>query len=216
MRIALLGTGIMGASIARSLVGRGHQVSVWNRTRSKAEKLAAAGVDVAVSATPSHAATGAEVLVTMLREGGATESVLTGPHGAFAADHGPDLWIQSATVGEEVDTLVSLAEAAGVTMLDAPVVGTADSAQGELTTLLAGPVEARERAEQVIAAWSSRVLTLADEPGVASRVRSALERVRGDDGFPDLRAFVADEDAARAAGLDDADIAAVARALQGR
>lgn len=173
MRVALLGTGTMGSGMARNTAAAGHQVVVWNRTREKAEALAGAGIEVAD--TPAAAAADAELLVTVLFDAAATEAVVTGPDGAFAAEHGPDLWVQSATVGVDHEHLASLARAAGVTYLDAPVLGTKGPAQaGELVTLLAGAPEARQRALPVIEAWSSNIVVLGDVPGPASRMKLAV------------------------------------------
>lgn len=170
MRVALLGTGIMGSGMARNVAAAGHPVVVWNRTREKAEALAGAGIEVAD--TPAAAAAGADLLVTVLFDADATEAVVTGPDGAFAAEHGPGLWVQSATVGLDYEHLASLARAAGVTYLDAPVLGTKGPARaGELVTLLAGAAEARQRALPVIEAWSSKIILLGGEPGPASRMK---------------------------------------------
>ncbi|WP_283959156.1 NAD(P)-binding domain-containing protein [Streptomyces sp. 35G-GA-8] len=115
MRIAVLGTGVMGTPLARNLLGAGFQVRVWNRTRHKAEPLAAEGAYVADS--PADAASGVHVLVTMLADGPAVEATMTAGHGAESAESGtsaesgpsapsvlstlpPDaVWIQMSTVG---------------------------------------------------------------------------------------------------------------------
>jgi len=65
MRAAVLGTGTTGAPIAANLVGAGHDVIVWNRTRAKAEAVEGA----TVADTPTEATRGAEVLLTMLTYG---------------------------------------------------------------------------------------------------------------------------------------------------
>jgi 3-hydroxyisobutyrate dehydrogenase len=72
----------MGASIARNLLRAGMPVRVWNRTPAKTQKLAAEGALVATS--PAAAATGADVLITMLTDGAAVEQVMTGPDGALS------------------------------------------------------------------------------------------------------------------------------------
>lgn len=173
MRVALLGTGIMGSGMARNVAGAGHELVVWNRTRAKAEALADVGAEVAD--TPEQAARNADLLVTVLFDAAATEAVVTGPDGAFAAAHGPDVWVQSATVGEHHEHLASLARAAGVIYLDAPVLGTRGPAQaGELVTLLAGAPDARRRAMPVVDAWSRKVVELGDAPGPASRMKLAV------------------------------------------
>ena len=75
--IALLGTGRMGAPIARNLFAGGYHVTVWNRTRAQAATLAGDGADVADS--PAVAATGADVVISMLTDGPASEAVMSGP-----------------------------------------------------------------------------------------------------------------------------------------
>ena len=80
--VAVLGTGTMGAPIARNLLRAGMHVRVWNRTPAKAEGLAADGALVATS--PAAAAADIDVLITMLTDGAAVEQVMTGPHGALS------------------------------------------------------------------------------------------------------------------------------------
>lgn len=170
MRVALLGTGIMGSAMARNVAAAGHDVVVWNRTRERAEALADAGIEVA--ATPAAAVTGADLLVTMLFDVAATEEVVGGPDGALAAPDAPAVWVQSATVGLEYQRLEQLARDAGVAYLDAPVLGTKGPARaGELVTLLAGDREACDRARPVIEAWSAKVVDRGQDPGGASRMK---------------------------------------------
>lgn len=173
MRIALLGTGIMGSGMARNAARAGHDVVVWNRTRDRAEALVGDGVTVAD--TPARAASGADLLVTMLFDAAATEQAITGPTGAFAAQHGPSVWVQAATVGDGWKHLASLAHAAGVAYLDAPVLGTRGPAEaGELRQLVAGAASAREHAMPVLESWSAAVVVTGDEPGSASRLKLAV------------------------------------------
>ncbi len=156
-----------------TLLDAGHEVVVWNRTRAKAEALRDHGVSVAD--TPAAAAAGADLLVTMLFDADATEGAVTGPDGAFAATSGPRTWVQAATVGDDWERLASLATAAGVTYLDAPVLGTRGPAQeGTLVQVLAGDPTTREQAMPVLRSWSSRVVVTGDEPGSASRMKLAV------------------------------------------
>lgn len=178
MRVALLGTGIMGGAMARNLAGDGHDVVVWNRTREKADALA--GERVEVADTPAEAATGADLLVTMLFDAAATEEAVTGPDGAFAATSGPDVWVQAATVGDDWEGLASLAQAAGVAYLDAPVLGTRGPANdGTLVQVLSGRPDARERAMPALETWSRAVVVTGDEPGSASRLKLAVNATLG-------------------------------------
>src|SRR4051794_29645568 len=99
MRIALLGTGIMGAPMARHLAQAGHDVVAWNRTREKAERIE--GVSVADS--PGEAAEGADVVVTMLADGDAVEAVMReaidSGRGEAALQDRSAIWWQVSTVG---------------------------------------------------------------------------------------------------------------------
>src|SRR5205814_7937493 len=80
MRIAVLGTGVMGAPIARHLAAAGHEVRAWNRTRGKAE-----GLGGEVAASPAEAVTGAEVVLTILTDGPAVDETMQRALPAMAA-----------------------------------------------------------------------------------------------------------------------------------
>ncbi|MDT0322813.1 NAD(P)-dependent oxidoreductase [Streptomyces millisiae] len=167
-RVAVLGTGIMGAPMARNLCRAGHDVRVWNRTGSKAEPLAADGATVAGS--PAEAVEGADVVLTMLHDGAATLAAMRSATPGLAEGA---VWAQSSTVGTEgLDDLVVLAAEEGLTLVDAPVLGTRQPAEaGELTVLAAGPPAAREPLAPVFSAVGSRTLWVGDEVGAASRLK---------------------------------------------
>ena len=80
--IGFIGLGIMGRAMARRLVDAGHRVAVWNRDPSKAGELEAAGARRA--ATPREASLGAEVVITMVTDSEAVQSVVLGPDGVLA------------------------------------------------------------------------------------------------------------------------------------
>ena len=169
MRVAVLGTGIMGAPMARNLAGAGLEVRAHNRTRERAEPLAEHGVTVADS--PAEAVEGAGVVVTMLSDGAAVEAVTDGlafPEGA--------VWAQMSTVGlEATERLAARAAEAGAAFVDAPVLGTkAPAEQGKLIVLAAGPAEARERCAPVFEAVGARTVALGDEPGAGTRMKLVL------------------------------------------
>jgi len=171
MKVAVLGTGIMGAPMARNLAAAGHEVRAWNRSREKAEPLASDGV--AVCEQPADAVEGAEVVVTMLADGGAVEGVM----GDLAARL-PDgaVWAQTSTVGlTATERLVALARDARVPIVDAPVLGTrAPAEQGALIVLAAGEPGAREACAPVFEAIGARTVALGDEPGAATRMKLVL------------------------------------------
>ena len=150
MKIAFFGTGIMGGPMARNLAAAGHDVTVWNRTREKAE---ATGATVADS--PAEAVDGAEALVTMLIDGAACE--------ATVPELDPQtLWIQMSTVG--VDDTARFADR-HQRFMDCPVLGSQPQAEaGEL----ARPRLRRRPAREIFDPISSRVLWLSDQPGAGT------------------------------------------------
>jgi 3-hydroxyisobutyrate dehydrogenase len=156
MRVAVLGTGIMGGPMARNLAAAGHEVVAWNRTRAKAEGLGATVAD-----TPEAAVDGAEAVLTMLADGPTVEAVVP--------KLDPDvLWIQSSTVGAaETDRFA----ARHPRYLDAPVLGSRPAAEaGELLVLAAGA----DRPEELFDAISNGVMWLGDEPGAGTRLKLTI------------------------------------------
>jgi len=167
-KVAVLGTGIMGAAMARNLLSAGMQVGAWNRSREKAEPLEKDGAEVADD--PADAARGAEFLLTMLADADVVEEAVgDGVLPALAED---GVWLQMSTVGEEGnDRLAELAAERGVAYVDAPVLGTRQPAeQGQLIVLASGPEEVRERSEQVFDAVGSKTVWLG-EAGDGSRLK---------------------------------------------
>ena len=168
LTVAVLGTGAMGAPMARRILRAGHGVRAWNRTRERAEPLARDGA--AVADTPAEAAEGADLLLTMLTDGPAVESVVA--EGVLR----PGLaWLQTSTVGVRwTETLSARARDAGVHYLDAPVVGTvAPAEQGQLVVLAAGDEAAAERGAPVLAAIGRTTIRL-DAIGDATRLKLVL------------------------------------------
>ena len=166
--VAVLGTGIMGAAMARNLLGAGMDVRVWNRSREKAEPLAESGATVADS--PRDAVDGAGFVVTMLAVANVIAEVLGGD--TLSGLSGDAVWLQMSTVGEEGnERLAALAAEAGVTYVDAPVLGTkAPAENGQLIVLASGPEEVRPRCAPVFEPMASKVVWLG-EAGAGSRLK---------------------------------------------
>ncbi|MFD9823278.1 NAD(P)-dependent oxidoreductase [Streptomyces violascens] len=139
-KIAFLGLGGMGTPMATRLLAAGHPLTVWNRTPVKAEALAARGA--AVAATPADAVREADVVISMLAGPAAVAAV--------ADSAAPQLrvgahWLEMSTIGP--DAVRDLAERLpdGVTLLDAPVMGSVDkAAAGELGILVGGDADGVE------------------------------------------------------------------------
>jgi 3-hydroxyisobutyrate dehydrogenase len=168
--VSVLGTGIMGAAMARNLVRSGHTVRAWNRTRAKAEPLAADGAFVAGS--PAEAVEGADVVLTMLYDGPATLDVMREAAPALGSG---TAWIQSTTAGvEAIAGLAAFAREHGLVFYDAPVLGTRQPAEaGQLTVLAAGPVAGREAVTPVFDAVGARTVWTGEDgaAGTATRLK---------------------------------------------
>ncbi|MEU9580130.1 NAD(P)-dependent oxidoreductase [Streptomyces chilikensis] len=168
--VAVLGTGIMGAAMARNIARAGHPLRVWNRSREKAEPLAAEGARVA--ATPAEAVEGADVVVTMLYDGPAVLEVM---RRAAPALRPGTAWAQSTTAGlQALPELAGLAEEHGQVFFDAPVLGTRQPAEeGTLTVLAAGPPDHRELVAPVFDAVGGRTVWAGEDGarGDATRLK---------------------------------------------
>lgn len=167
MQVAVLGTGIMGAGMTRSLLRAGHDVRVWNRSRDKAEALAADGATVATSA--GDAVRGSGAVLVMVFDTDAVLDVLE----SVAADVGDAVVLQSSTIG--LDGTRRVAEAAarhGLTVVDAPVLGTKQPAEnGALVPLVSGDAAAIGRVEPVLGAIGAKTIRAGERIGDASALK---------------------------------------------
>lgn len=163
--VAVLGTGTMGAGMARSLVRAGIPVRLWNRDGNRARALAGPGAEVLDQ--PEDAVAGAGVVLTALFDADAVVDVVR-----RAAPAPGTVWLQTATVGlGEVDRLVALADELGLLLVDCPVLGTRKPAEeGQLVLLASGPEEVRERLVPVFDALGRRTLWLG-EAGAGTRLK---------------------------------------------
>jgi 3-hydroxyisobutyrate dehydrogenase len=174
--VAVLGAGgTMGFAMARNIARAGIGVRAWNRSRDKAEPLAADGAGIAD--TPAEAARGATIVLTMLADGEAVSAAMDGEAGALPAmaradggDHA--VWLQMSTIGEEATgRCIALANRHGVGFVDAPVLGTRQPAeQGTLVVLESGAEEARPRVQPVFDAIGQRTIHVG-EAGAGTRLK---------------------------------------------
>ena len=151
MKIGFLGIGRMGAPMARNLLAAGHQVTVWNRDPAKAMALGPEGAVVA--ATPAQAVAAAEIVISILSDGRATEEVLAGAPLRAALPEG-GIWIEMASVKPE-QARAQAADLAGFGLahLDAPVSGgTVGAEAGTLAIMVGGGAAVFDRASPVLEA----------------------------------------------------------------
>ena len=163
----------MGAPMARNMAAAGLEVRAWNRTREKAEALRSQGVSV--GATPAEAARGADAVVTMVSDGSAVETTVSGESGALAGMGADAVWLQTSTVGlSATERLAELASDRGVAFVDGPVLGTKQPAErGELIVLASGPDEAREHCGPVFEAIAAKTMWLG-QAGAGTRMKLVL------------------------------------------
>jgi 3-hydroxyisobutyrate dehydrogenase len=168
LQVAVLGTGIMGAGMARSLARAGHAVRVWNRSPEKARAAEQRGITAYDDVR--SAVEGADAVVTMLFDLDAVLSVTPDLVSAL----GPEsVWVQASTVGP--DGMAEVQQAAGevaARLLDAPVLGTRQPAEdGALVVLVSGPSAAQEAVGPVLEAIGNRVVTAGEALGAASALK---------------------------------------------
>jgi 3-hydroxyisobutyrate dehydrogenase len=161
----------MGAAMARNLCRAGLEVRAWNRTREKAEPLAADGARIA--GTPAEAVEGADVVLTMLYDG---NTVLDVMREAAPALRPGTVWAQCTTAGIELVTdLAAFAGEHGLVFYDAPVLGTRQPAEaGRLTVLAAGPEEGRQTVAPVFDAVGAKTMWTGSDGGAGSASRLKL------------------------------------------
>lgn len=152
MRVAFLGLGIMGSRMAANVHQAGFELTVWNRTESKAREFAERH-HCAVAATPAEAVASAETVVTMLVDGSQVREVL------LAAAPPPGcLCIDCSTVGPSAIGEIA-AELPSVRVIDAPVTGSSPRAEaGTLTIMVGGEAEDFDRARPVLEAMGELIV----------------------------------------------------------
>ncbi|WP_265256721.1 NAD(P)-dependent oxidoreductase [Verminephrobacter aporrectodeae] len=148
LRLAVLGTGLMGQPMARRLCAAGHRVHVWNRTRAKAEPLAAFGATV--HATPAQAVRDADIVLSLLENGPVVGHVLF-ELAAAQAMRSAALFMDMASIGpREAREHAARLQEMGLAHLDAPVSGgTVGAEAGTLAIMVGGRTQDFLRAQPV-------------------------------------------------------------------
>jgi 2-hydroxy-3-oxopropionate reductase len=156
-KIAFLGTGLMGGPMARNLLQAGFAVTVWNRTRAKADVLAEFGATIVPEAI--NAVAGADIVVTMLSDGPAVGALLFGEGVARAMKAGAIVIDMSSIKPAEAREHALALQALSVAHLDAPVSGGTKGAEGATLAIMAGgEPDVFERVKPVLAAMGRPVL----------------------------------------------------------
>jgi len=170
MKVGFVGLGQMGAAMAANLVKAGHDVTVYNRTASKAESLVAHGAKRA--ARLSEACKG-EAVVTMLADDHALEEAAFGDGGIVRSLGNGALHISASTISVGLAERLSAAhESAGQRFASAPVFGRPDAAAAaRLFVVAAGPAAALAHAQPLFDAIGQRTFTFGEKPSTANLVK---------------------------------------------
>ncbi len=156
-RVGFIGLGIMGQPMALNVLRAGYPLTVWNRTRSKADPLLAEGARWADS--PAEVARASDVIITIVSDTPDVEEVILGPHGIIHGARPGSVVIDMSTISPHATMRIAdrLAEK-GIDMLDAPVSGGDIGArEGTLSIMVGGKPEVFERCLPIFRAMGKRI-----------------------------------------------------------
>ena len=175
-KIGVIGLGLMGRPMGMNLLKAGHTLTVWNRTPERAKELVAAGAKQAK--TPREAAEASEVLLTMVSDPPALESVLWGPDGALGGLKAGSTYIDSSTVSPAlVKKIAQACQERGVKFLDAPVTGGDWGArEGNLVFMIGGEAETLKEMEPVLGVMGKKWFHLGPN-GAGQTIKLAMNAI---------------------------------------
>ncbi len=170
MKIGFIGLGHMGAGMAENLLKAGHNVTVYNRTPEKADKLIAHGAKVTAGVS---GACGSEVVITMLANDDAVESIVFGKNGVIDSMSVGTTHISSSTISVALSERLAAAHAkASRRFISAPVFGRPDAAAaGKLFVIAAGAPDAIEAAASLFDAIGQKTFVVSNKPEAANLVK---------------------------------------------
>jgi 3-hydroxyisobutyrate dehydrogenase-like beta-hydroxyacid dehydrogenase len=170
MRIGFLGLGNMGRAMARNLIRAGHELIVYNRSRNPAEVLAGEGARIAD--TPAEAA-GQEMVITMLANDNAVESVVLGANGVLDGMHRDCVHVSMSTISPALSQRLAAAhKGRGQQYMAAPVFGRPEAAAAaKLFIVASGTKEALAKARPLFEVLGQRTFTVGERPEDANYIK---------------------------------------------
>jgi len=164
--LGFVGLGVMGSRMVDRLLEKGHTVTGYNRTRSKAQGLVDRGMKLADS--PRAVAAASDITLSMVTNSAALEEIAGGADGIIAGLAAGKIWIDMSTVAPEVSkALAARVREKGADMLDAPVSGSVITLeQGKLSVMVGGRTESFERVKPLLLDLGPKV-THVGENGLA-------------------------------------------------
>lgn len=174
-RVGFIGLGIMGKPMAKNLLEAGYELTVYNRTREKAEELAADGAAVAES--PKDVAAQSDIVVTMLPDSPQVREVVAGENGVLEGVKDGALIVDMSTISPVVtEELAAAVKEKGASMLDAPVSGgDVGAIDGTLSIMVGGDEGDFERAKPLFEVMGKTVTHVG--PTGAGQVTKAANQI---------------------------------------
>ena len=165
-KLGFVGLGVMGSEMVLRLLSKGHTVTGYNRTRSKAERLVQKGMKWGDS--PRAVAAAADVVFSMVTNSAALEAIVEGPEGILAGLTPGKFYVDISTVSPEYSRVVAAkVRAKGCDMVDAPVSGSVITLQeGKLSVMVGGSRETFEKLKPILLEIGPKV-TLVGDNGLA-------------------------------------------------
>ena len=170
MRVGFIGLGQMGSAMAANLVAAGHEVTVYNRTPAKSRALAAKG---AHAVTQIEEACRGDVVITMLADDNALESIAFGEEGLVAHLGKNKIHVSMSTIGVALSDKLAAAHAeAGQRYVAAPVFGRPDAAAAaKLFIVAAGPAEAINACQPLFDVMGQRTFSFGEKASAVNLIK---------------------------------------------
>lgn len=167
--LGFIGLGIMGRGMAANLLAAGHELVVWNRTRSRAE-----GLGAPVAASPQDLGARADIVMVCVSDTPDVGAVVFGDNGAIHEMSRGDILVDNSTISPVATRrFAERAASLGVEWVDAPVSGGSEGAEkGTLAVMVGGSADALERARPFMEAYSGSIVHVGDEPGSGQMVKA--------------------------------------------
>jgi 3-hydroxyisobutyrate dehydrogenase len=169
--IGFIGLGIMGRGMSRNLLDAGFALTVWNRTRQRADEIVAAGATWADS--PAAVSRTADIVIVCVSDTPDVEEVLTGDDGVIHGATAGTLVVDCSTISPAATrVLASTLAERDVAMLDAPISGGSEgAAQGTLSIMVGGPADQFERARTALDAMGQTITHVGEDHGAGQAVK---------------------------------------------
>jgi 3-hydroxyisobutyrate dehydrogenase len=172
MKVGIAGLGLMGSGITKRLIDSGHMVSIYNRTRSKADQFSNKAT---VALSPRELAEGCDLLITVVTNFDAVKDILFGTKGVIESGNHNLVVADASTISpSQSEHCVQRLRSAGIEMLGIPVMGGPAAAEaGELIHIVSGNRQAFEKVRQIIEKLG-RIFYVGEKDGSANTIKLAL------------------------------------------